>query len=523
MQHSSLLAVADPVFQLQITPEAAVRHPAWQRARAAALEALFSGDATVLLGPPGSGKTLLLHDLARTLRNADQPVRLIRQPGALDGPRGDDILLVDEADALGADALAALCAGPAPVLLAALPSFAERLAAHPVRHVALDPLAPEDVARFVAIRLAAVGRPRDLLEPEAVLALARHSGGLLRLVNTIGGAALFLAGWDGSPRVGLRHVEEAAAMRNDSGEVAPPPAAGPSFASMGNDTGEAAPPLPAELSFARLTAPPPVAELPNYSGALLRRRAVLGGMATAAGVLFALPWLTRKPPGESLPAALTGTGTRGVAGQTSQVAQAGIVAPTQPVADVGGPTVAATPTSAQPELAVPDAQQTAAAHPAAAAPPREAEPQRQAEPQRLAESPRQAEPQRLTALDRPAPATARHMAAGSETALLFQGPIFNETMGQGGHVSLVIQKQAPTGAITARFNASQGLVGSGVLAGSVSGTGRVTASGQLLMGRNSFLCDLNGVLVGDTLTGSASFARPNGGVTYHSRFSLVRA
>ena len=491
VQQTLLPAVADPVFQSQIASEAAVPHPAWQRARAAALEALFSGDAAVLLGLPGSGKTLLLQDLARTLRNADQPVRFVRQPGILDGPRGNDILLVDEADALDADALATLCASSAPVLLAALPRSAERLAGHPVRHVALDPLAPEEVAHFVAARLAAAGRPRDLLEPEAVLALARHSGGLVRLVNTIGGAALFLAGWDGSPRVGLRHVEEAAAMRSVPGEAAPP--AGPSFASP--------------------AAPLPAAALPNYSRALLQRRAALGSMTAAAGVLFALPWLVQKQLGGLLPAAQAGTGARDLASRTVQAAQAGAGRPSLAVADEDGPTAAAVakPASAQPELAGLGAQ------PAASAPSTLAASLPQAAPQRPAALDR-------PALDRPALAAASHRAtAASETALLFQGSIFNETMGQGGHVSLAIQRQASTGAIIARFNASQGLVGSGVLTGSVSGTGRITASGQLLMGRSPFTCELDGALVGDMLTGSASFARPSGGVTYRSRFSLVRA
>ncbi len=497
MQITHRPAAADLVFQAQIAPEAAVPHPAWQRARAAALEALFSGDATVLLGPPGSGKTLLLHDLARTLRNADQPVRLIEQPGALDGSRGNDILLVDEADSLGADALAALVTGPAPVLLAALPGSAGRLAGHPVRRVALDPLAPEDVARFVATRLAAAGRPRDLLEPEAVLALARYSGGSVRLVNTIGGSALFLAGWDGSARVGLRHVEEAAAMRSDFDGATPL--------------------LPTEASGP--VAPPLVAVLPNYSGALLRRRAALGGMATAAGVLFALPWLTQRRSALPLQAAQAGTpstgapstgapstGTQGVASRTVQVAQTGAGAASPAIADEGGPATAAiaSPADARPALAELGARPTVLVTPT------------------IVVSPPQAEPRRLAVLNRSTLAAYRGTAL-SETALLFQGSMFNETMGQGGHISLVIQRQASTGAIIARFNASQGLVGSGVLVGNVSGAGRITVSGQLLMGRNPFLCDLDGALVGDTLTGSANFARPSGGVTYHSRFSLIRA
>lgn len=502
-------AVADPVFQPQIAPEAAVPHPAWQRARAAALEAMFSGDAAILLGAPGSGKTLLLQELARVLRNADQPVRLIKQPVVLDGPRGEDILLVDDADALDADVLAALCAGPGPVLLAARPSSAERLARHPVRLVALDPLAPEDVARFVAARLAAAGRARDLLEAEAVLALARHSGGLPRLVNTIGGSALFLAGWDGSPRVRLRHVEEAVALRNDPGDGALPPLAAPSLADG--------------------AAPPTMAVLSNYSAAVVRRRVALGGMAAAAGVLFALPWLTQRRAAGAPLAAQADAGHKDAGHQDVASRSVGhqdvnrhdlARQPLQAAQDDAGTASLATGDSAGPTGA---GAANARSHLAEAdeRPGLNARPAHQAASVVVA-APVQAEPGLLAVPGHPAAAAPGRFAV-SQASVLFQGSIFNETMGQGGHVSLVICRQPATDAITARFNASQGLVGSGVLAGSVSGTGRITASGQLLMGRNSFLCDLDGNLSGNTLTGSASFVRSGSGAIYHSRFNLVRA
>ena len=95
-------------------------------------------------------------------------------------------------------------------------------------------------------------------------------------------------------------------------------------------------------------------------------------------------------------------------------------------------------------------------------------------------------------------------------------------MGQAGHVRVVLQRQASAGAITARFDASQGLSGAGVLAGRVSEGGQITASGQLLMGRNPFRCQFKGTLSGDTLAGSATFVRNGTSVVYHSRFNLVR-
>ena len=96
-------------------------------------------------------------------------------------------------------------------------------------------------------------------------------------------------------------------------------------------------------------------------------------------------------------------------------------------------------------------------------------------------------------------------------------------MGQGGYVTLVIRQHAPDGAITAQFNASQGLSGTGVLAGSLSGTGRITASGPLHMGQNVFYCDLSGAIAGPRLTGSASFARSgNSSYVARSTFNLTR-
>lgn len=522
MHHTVLPALADPLFQLQIAPEAAFPHPAWQQARAAALRALDSGGIAVLLGPPGSGKSLLLKDLARTLRRAGRPARLIERTEALDGPPGSGILLVDEADTLGADALLALCSGPAPVVFAALPGFPERLAAcrRPVVQTELDHLQPQDVARYVAARLDAMGRPRGLLEPEAVLALARHSGGLLRLVNTLGGAAVFLASLDGSAHVSRRHVDEAAAMRDDFCEDMPPP--------FGTEPIPDAP-IPAEPVLAELppappvlSEPPPLAPapaptdpgplpaLPNYRAETLRRRTALGTMMAAAGVLFALPWLTRGQSGaQPAPAQAAG------GDQAAPSAQPGAGAPSLAVADASGTAPDAAPDAA-PGTSVPQAA------PQTAPPAPESSPQLMA----AASSPPRAEPVRRA--DKGAPAAPMagesRVAAIPDDPVLFQGPIYNETMGQGGHVVLVIRKQAPAGAITARFDASQGLVGSGMLAGSVSGAGRITASGQLLMGKNPFNCDLSGTIVGDKLTGSASFVR-NGsrGWAARSVFTLTRA
>lgn len=528
MQQTVLPALADPLFQLQIAPDAAFPHPAWQQARAAVLEALADGSIAILLGPPGSGKSLLLKELARTLRRAGKPARLIERTEALDGPPGNGILLVDEADTLGPDVLAALCAGPTPVVLAALPGFSARLAGNrrPVREAVLDRLQPQDVARYVAARLDAIGRPRNLVEPEAVLALARHSGGMLRLVNTLGGAAVFLAGLDGSEHVSRRHVDEAASMRDDFGDddldqdLIPQLQAGPAHVALPldrpvpialppvaplSDTALPVAPLPvspvvAEPVSTAVEAPDsaPLAQLPNFRAERIRRRTALGTMATASAVLFALPWLTRRPPEASFPGQ--------AAGGPASPADAGN--PPLVVADSG----AADPATPEASTAQAPTTKVEASRLEASAPPAAAPPLPHAEPAYRADKAPSAPPAEL------------RVTMASEAPVRFQGPIYNETMGQGGHVALVIRKQAPGGAITARFDASQGLLGSGVLAGSMSGTGRITASGQLMVGKNPFNCDLSGTIVGDKLTGSASFVR-NGGSGWAARsvFTLTRA
>ena len=107
--------------------------------------------------------------------------------------------------------------------------------------------------------------------------------------------------------------------------------------------------------------------------------------------------------------------------------------------------------------------------------------------------------------------------------MLFQGPIYNETMNQHGYLTLVLRRHDAPGVVTARFTATSGLSGSGELTGRLSG-GRLDLSGQLMMGRNPFLCDLSGTLADGRLTGTASFIRRGSdGSAAHSRFSLARS
>ena len=109
-------------------------------------------------------------------------------------------------------------------------------------------------------------------------------------------------------------------------------------------------------------------------------------------------------------------------------------------------------------------------------------------------------------------------------SIAFRGPVYNETMQRGGQMSLVIRRHLLTGAVTARFEAWAGLLGSGELKGQLSEDGHLRASGQLMMGRNAFTCELSGTVAGNVLTGSARFVHvgSNGNGAY-SRFNLSKS
>ena len=120
-------------------------------------------------------------------------------------------------------------------------------------------------------------------------------------------------------------------------------------------------------------------------------------------------------------------------------------------------------------------------------------------------------------------ASSRERPVVSTELIFFHGPVNNETMHRAGQLSLILRSQGPSGPIRARFDAGEGLLGSGELEGSLSENGRISVSGQLMMGKNAFICDLSGLISGDKLTGSANFVRTRGGPVAHSRFTLTRS
>ena len=221
MQQLSSVPHAGP-FRFRAERRDVVAHEAWRRARDAALAALDRGEPVCVHGPPGTGKTLLLQTLAEILRERGVAAVFVGHGGEI--PSGTAVPLVDEP---GPELLTALLGRGGAFVVAGSAALQTALAGRRVAEVTLGPLSIEEVARFVAARLAAAGRLPTLLEPEAVLAVARHSGGLVRLVLVLAGAALFLAEQEGAPGVARRHVELAASLREAAEEEAPEPAMKP--------------------------------------------------------------------------------------------------------------------------------------------------------------------------------------------------------------------------------------------------------------------------------------------------------
>ncbi|HYZ62093.1 MAG TPA: hypothetical protein VE650_06520, partial [Acetobacteraceae bacterium] len=371
---------------------------------------------------------------------------------------------------LSQEMLAALLFVDAPVALAALPGFERRLEG--MRRVPnvvwIEPLGLEDVARFVAARFRSAGRPPALLDPEAVLRLARYSEGVPARLQRLAGAAVFFADLECAPRIGCDHVELAAAV--------------------GRGLRGAARPVPA-LPAAR----------PLRSKPLQARLAPLAAAVAGFALVGATSWTARWMGGHA---------------ESAQ---------TEP-ADGPAMELAAGPGALEASVAV------------AAGPKPDEVPLRPEERRVTGESGFDAEfSLSKTELEEGVGLMAGSLgAAGVRSGIepdqgletpgelgAFRGRVHNETLGLSGKLSVVLVRTG-TG-VKARFHAWDGLLGTGELAVKTSADGRIAASGQLLMGKNPFLCSLNGVIRGNRFIGRAEFVRPWGGPVAHSSFDLLRS
>lgn len=222
-------------FRVEVAVPDVIRHRRWRVAREDLLEAViergYDPGVVALTGASGSGRSLLLADMAQALQGAGHQVELLhgRLPPGTESHTGN-IVLVDDADHLPPGRLRALAEHRVPCVVAGPPGWTDYLASQsiPVIPVALLPLSRDDVAEFAAAELERCHLPPDLLQPDAIAALTQASGGIARNIRTIAGLATFLARLEESPHVTATHVERATpvAIGTDALEEAPEDALG---------------------------------------------------------------------------------------------------------------------------------------------------------------------------------------------------------------------------------------------------------------------------------------------------------
>lgn len=319
-----------PLFPAAPRPDQAVAHPAWRAALAEVEGSLGKPGLIAVTGPPGSGKTLLLHAVAERVLAAGGVAALF-QPAPVPGSRRPDVVLIDDAGRLTASMLRALAQQGRPMVVAGGEDLAERLrdAGVPAAIVTLGLLAPDDAAAFLRVQLAAAERPADLIQPAALMQLVQRSHGVPRNLQMLAGLSVFVARLADAPQVTPAHVEQAALIQTgtepgdddadaeDDGPVVPRlvrrPASLPAPAA----------PLPVQPVPA-----PPATPAPRRLGGWTMAALALGALGAGAGIGWLLipyvsPWLLALsghapgPVAERPPASLTAADPRPVPARPS--------------------------------------------------------------------------------------------------------------------------------------------------------------------------------------------------------------
>lgn len=188
-----------------------------------------SPSLTLLLGPAGTGKTLLLRHLAWRLAATGAEILLQSrgdlpaEPIGVADPKARRIVLIDEADRMDAAALRRLAQlGDCAVVLAGLAGPGGAVAAARATAVAtLAPLPADEVQAFVAEWLAQSGLPKHLFDAAALDRVAAQSGGVPRVLASLMNAAARIARSEDALQVKRRHVDAAASFRDGGNQPEP--------------------------------------------------------------------------------------------------------------------------------------------------------------------------------------------------------------------------------------------------------------------------------------------------------------
>ena len=278
---------------------------------------------------------------------------------------------------------------------------------------AATPLSPEDVARFVAAQLTDAGRPRDTIEPEAVVDMVRQSSRSAAEINALAGAAVFLADLEGAPRVGRRHVQSALAIRDEQGIVV-------------------------------ATAQPRPAKAREVRGSNARAAVAIAGLLIVLTSGLAAKWLLHEPVTAELNP-MSASAPIQIAATKPQpailpAAPAPAAVPAPALAKPTGPTVLANRAAAQ---GLADRSLATASAPPLATrpPPKSLGPDAQPIQQASAAPPPKADPVLASISVRE---TARQERP-SDSLGFFEGPVDNETMNRSGRLALAITKEPEFG------------------------------------------------------------------------------